>query len=56
MPDRREAVKKALGLARPGDTVLVAGKGHETYQDVGGVRLPMDDRELIRDAWKERKD
>ena len=56
VPDRREAVKKALGLARPGDTVLVAGKGHETYQDVGGVRLPMDDRELIRDAWKERKD
>jgi UDP-N-acetylmuramoyl-L-alanyl-D-glutamate--2,6-diaminopimelate ligase len=48
--DRREAVKKAVELAEPGDIVVVAGKGHETYQEVGKERHHMDDRELVRDA------
>lgn len=43
-PDRREAIARALSAARPGDVVLVAGKGHETYQEVAGERLPFDDR------------
>lgn len=51
--DRKEAVARALQLARPGDIVLVAGKGHENYQEIKGVRYPMDDRTLIENAWKE---
>jgi len=48
MTDRREAIALALSLARPGDTVLLAGKGHETYQVVGTVKQPFDEREIIR--------
>ena len=48
--ERREAIKAAIALARPGDIVLVAGKGHETYQDVGGVKHHFDDREEVRRA------
>ncbi|MEE2697612.1 MAG: cyanophycin synthetase, partial [Actinomycetota bacterium] len=43
-PDRRTAIAKAIGLALPGDLVLVAGKGHESVQEVGALRLPFDDR------------
>ena len=46
--DRRMALALALDLARPGDAVLVAGKGHETYQIVGDVKHPFDDREEIK--------
>ena len=49
--DRREAIKAAVALARPGDIILVAGKGHETYQDVGGVKHHFDDREEVRAAF-----
>ncbi len=49
-PDRREAIHMALALAAPDDIILVAGKGHETYQEVAGVRHPFDDRAVIR-AW-----
>ena len=49
--DRREAIKAAVALARPGDLILVAGKGHETYQDVGGVKHHFDDREEVRAAF-----
>jgi UDP-N-acetylmuramoyl-L-alanyl-D-glutamate--2,6-diaminopimelate ligase len=50
---RREAIRAACRLAAPGDTLLVAGKGHETYQEIRGVRHPFDDREEVRNAWKE---
>jgi UDP-N-acetylmuramoyl-L-alanyl-D-glutamate--2,6-diaminopimelate ligase len=50
VPDRREAIGLAVALARPGDTVLVAGKGHETYQIIGSQRLDFDDREEVRKA------
>jgi UDP-N-acetylmuramoyl-L-alanyl-D-glutamate--2,6-diaminopimelate ligase len=46
--DRREAIQAALDLARPGDLVLLAGKGHERYQVVGRDRLPLDEREVVR--------
>lgn len=46
--DRREAIRTALDLARPGDMVLLAGKGHERYQVVGRERLPLDEREVVR--------
>ena len=49
--DRREAIKAAVALARPGDIILVAGKGHETSQDVGGVKHHFDDREEVRAAF-----
>jgi UDP-N-acetylmuramoyl-L-alanyl-D-glutamate--2,6-diaminopimelate ligase len=48
--DRREAIDLALRCARPGDTVLIAGKGHEDYQIVGTERLPFDDRIVARGA------
>lgn len=47
--DRRLALRHALSVALPGDTVLVAGKGHETSQTIGSERLPFDDRTVIRE-------
>jgi UDP-N-acetylmuramoyl-L-alanyl-D-glutamate--2,6-diaminopimelate ligase len=47
--DRREAIQRALCLAAPGDLVLIAGKGHELYQEVGGRRLPFDDAATARE-------
>lgn len=48
--DRGEAVAYAIAGAEPGDVVLIAGKGHETYQEIKGVRCHMDDRELVERA------
>jgi UDP-N-acetylmuramoyl-L-alanyl-D-glutamate--2,6-diaminopimelate ligase len=45
--DRTEAIKTAVLLAKPGDIILIAGKGHETYQDVKGVKHHFDDKEII---------
>ncbi|MGW3242495.1 UDP-N-acetylmuramoyl-L-alanyl-D-glutamate--2,6-diaminopimelate ligase [Streptomyces sp. NPDC001070] len=49
-PDRAAAIATAVALARPDDTVLVAGKGHEQGQDIAGVVRPFDDREVLRAA------
>jgi UDP-N-acetylmuramoyl-L-alanyl-D-glutamate--2,6-diaminopimelate ligase len=49
-PDRRAAIALAIGMARPGDLVLVAGKGHEDYQIVGTEKRHLDDREEVRRA------
>jgi UDP-N-acetylmuramoyl-L-alanyl-D-glutamate--2,6-diaminopimelate ligase len=46
--DRREAIKAAAMFANPGDVILIAGKGHETYQEINGVRHHFDDREELR--------
>ncbi|MDR0954611.1 MAG: UDP-N-acetylmuramoyl-L-alanyl-D-glutamate--2,6-diaminopimelate ligase [Rikenellaceae bacterium] len=46
--DRREAIKTAVALARPGDIILVAGKGHEDYQLIAGVKHHFDDKEELR--------
>lgn len=48
-PDRRRAVRAALELARPGDIVVVAGKGHETTQQIGDATFPFDDRVVVRE-------
>ena len=48
--DRREAIRHALSCARAGDLVLIAGKGHELYQEINGVKRPFDEREVIREC------
>ncbi len=48
--DRKEAVSYAIDHAQAGDIILIAGKGHENYQEIRGVRYPMDDRELVREC------
>lgn len=48
--DRREAIDRAVRAAQPGDVVLIAGKGHETYQEIDGVRYDFDDRLVATDA------
>lgn len=50
IPDRAEAIRRALELARPGDTVVLAGKGHERYQIVGREKRPFDERRVVADA------
>ncbi|MDQ7834604.1 MAG: UDP-N-acetylmuramoyl-L-alanyl-D-glutamate--2,6-diaminopimelate ligase [Humidesulfovibrio sp.] len=52
-PDRYEALRKAVGLMRPGDVLLVAGKGHEDYQLIGGVKHPFSDVEAVGRAIRE---
>ena len=54
LPDRQDAIRSALGWARPDDTVVIAGKGHETYQIVGSEVLPFDDRDVARRVLAER--
>ena len=53
IPDRKEAVRYALSHAGKGDIVVIAGKGHEDYQIIKGVKYHMDDRELVEEARKE---
>ncbi len=50
--DRREAIKVACTLAQAGDIVLVAGKGHETYQEIKGIKHHFDDREILTEAFE----
>ena len=50
--DRREAIRTALLLAPRGATVLLAGKGHETYQILGTVKSHFDEREIVLDTFK----
>lgn len=48
-PDRAAAIRYALGAARAGDTLLIAGKGHEDYQEIKGQRLPFSDRQVVEE-------
>jgi len=52
--DRHEAIRRAVSLAQPHDIILVAGKGHETYQEINGIKYDFDDRIVLRDAFAER--
>ena len=54
--DRAAAIAAAVARAGPGDTVLVAGKGHEQGQDIAGVVRPFDDRQVLREAIRQKQD
>ena len=54
--DRREAIHRAIARAKPNDVVLIAGKGHETYQIVGSEKFHFDDREIAREALEKLKE
>lgn len=47
--DRREAIAAAVAMASAGDVILIAGKGHEDYQEIEGVKHHFDDREVVRE-------
>ena len=51
--DRKEAIRAAVQMASEGDVVLVAGKGHEKYQEIKGKRIEFDDKEVVQDALRE---
>jgi UDP-N-acetylmuramoyl-L-alanyl-D-glutamate--2,6-diaminopimelate ligase len=50
--DRREAIKTACLLAQSNDIILIAGKGHETYQEVNGVKYPFDDKSIVKELFE----
>lgn len=50
--DRREAIEVACSLAKPGDIILIAGKGHEKYQEIAGVKYPFDDLQIITELFQ----
>ncbi|MEZ4804096.1 MAG: UDP-N-acetylmuramoyl-L-alanyl-D-glutamate--2,6-diaminopimelate ligase [Bacteroidia bacterium] len=53
--DRKEAIKTAVMMSKPKDIILIAGKGHETYQEIEGVRYPFDDREILTEFFKQQQ-
>jgi UDP-N-acetylmuramoyl-L-alanyl-D-glutamate--2,6-diaminopimelate ligase len=53
-PERKQAIKKAVDMAADGDILLIAGKGHETYQEIRGVRHDFDDREVLKEMIEGR--
>lgn len=54
--DRKEAIAYAIDIAEPGDTIVLAGKGHETYIQIGGKTLPFDEREIVLELIREREE
>jgi UDP-N-acetylmuramoyl-L-alanyl-D-glutamate--2,6-diaminopimelate ligase len=50
--DRKEAIKAAVSMAQKGDIILIAGKGHETYQEVKGVKHPFDDKQVVGEVFQ----
>lgn len=54
VPDRKEAIEKALGIATKGDTVLITGMGHEMYRVVNGKQIPWNDAQAVRDILNKR--
>ena len=48
--DRKQAIRTGVMMAKPGDILLVAGKGHEKYQEINGHRFPFDDKKVLAEA------
>ena len=55
IPDRKEAIRYCIKNGKPGDIIVLAGKGHEDYQEIRGVKHPMDERVLIAEIMEEEK-
>ena len=55
-PDRRRAIAVALAAASTADLIVVAGRGHETFQEMGGLQLPFDDRAVVVEEWTRMMD
>ena len=53
--NRREAIRRALQMAQEGDMVVLAGKGHETYQEIKGVKHPFDEKVVVRELLDEMR-
>ena len=51
--NRREAIRYAMNMAEPGDVIVLAGKGHETYQEIKGVKYPFDEKVVVRELLEE---
>jgi UDP-N-acetylmuramoyl-L-alanyl-D-glutamate--2,6-diaminopimelate ligase len=56
VPDRREAIQTAIRNAQEGDIIVIAGKGHEPYQEINGVRHPFDDRKIAHGYLNQRRE
>jgi UDP-N-acetylmuramoyl-L-alanyl-D-glutamate--2,6-diaminopimelate ligase len=56
LTDRREAIRMALLSAKAGDCVVIAGKGHEDYQEIKGIKHHFDDREVVRELYAQIKE
>lgn len=56
IPDRREAIKYCLSIAKDNDIIVLAGKGHEDYQEINGQRIHFDEREIVADILKELRE
>jgi UDP-N-acetylmuramoyl-L-alanyl-D-glutamate--2,6-diaminopimelate ligase len=54
--DRKEAIRTAVMLASPGDVILIAGKGHETYQEINGVKHPFDDKAIVKSIFNQHNE
>ena len=54
IPDRKEAIKTAVTLAKPEDIILIAGKGHEKYQEIKGVKYDFDDKTVVKEMFDEQ--
>jgi len=53
--DRAQAIKTAIHFAKKGDGILIAGKGHEDYQEIKGIKYHFDDREIVREIFKSQQ-
>ena len=54
--NRKEAIRKALHIAEDGDIIVLAGKGHETYQEIMGVKRPFDEKVIVSELLKEMRE
>ena len=53
--NRREAIRYALNMGKDGDVIILAGKGHETYQDIMGVKKPFDEKVVVAELFAEMR-